>query len=179
MSHRLFLPIISFCILGNTFILALNKYPPDIIKEFYIGYANQIFYLVFLFEMVVRLIGEGPKSYFSSSFNSFDFFVIVVSTADLVLDNLNLSSGGIMGAIRVLRVFRLLRVFKLAKVWKDLNDLISTTGVVLVKISYFSIVLIFFLLTFSILGKEFFAYKMAFDYDDTPVEDFYDFETGT
>ena len=169
----------SICILGNTFILALNKYPSDIKEEFYIGYANQIFYLVFLFEMVVRLIGEGPKSYFSSSFNSFDFFVIIVSTADLVLDNLNLQHGSILKVIRVLRVFRLLRVFKLAKVWKDLNDLISTTGVVLVKITYFCIIMVFFLLVFSILGKEFFAYKMAFDYDDKPVEDFYDFETGT
>ena len=86
--------------------------------------------------------------------------------------------AGVLGAVRVLRVFRLMRVFKLAKVWKELNDLLTTMGIVLVKISYLTVILLLFLMTYSILGKEFFAFKMAFDYDDRPVENFFDFETG-
>ena len=76
--------------------------------------------MVFFGEMIVKMLGEGPKSYFGSFFNAFDFFIIIISTFDLVLDNMDISEASFLGAIRVLRVFRLLRVFKLAKVWKDL-----------------------------------------------------------
>ena len=65
MSHKYFMPFISVCILGNTVVLAFSKYPIDGSKQVMLDYANEIFYLVFLFELVVRLIGEGHKSYFS------------------------------------------------------------------------------------------------------------------
>lgn len=124
------------------------------------------------------MLGEGPKSYFRSFFNAFDFFIIIISSIDLVLDNLDIKGSKFLGAIRVLRVFRLLRVFKLAKVWKELNDLLITMGVVIKKLVYLLIILLCFLMTFSILGKEFFAFKMAFDEEDKPIENFFDFDTG-
>ena len=123
------------------------------------------------------MFGEGPKSYFRSFFNAFDFFIIIISTIDLVLENMNVSKASVLGTIRVLRVFILLRVFKLAKVWKDLNDLLITMGLVIVKLAYLLIILLFFLTTYSILGKEFFAFKMAFDQNDLPVEGFIYFDS--
>ena len=51
-------------------------------------------------------------------------------------------------------------------------------GIVIVKLAYLLIILLFFLMTYSILGKEFFAFKMAFDENDQPIENFYNFETG-
>ena len=178
MNHKYFMPIISFCILANTVVLAFNKFPNSGKEETIMGFINQVFFIIFLLEAFIKLLGEGSKSYFSEFFNMFDFFIIVVSTIDLVLENVNIQKADVLAAIRVLRVFRLLRVFKLAKVWKDLNDLLVTMGLVIVKISYLLIILLFFMMTFSILGKEFFAFKMAFDVNDRPVENFFDFETG-
>jgi hypothetical protein len=39
-------------------------------------------------------------------------------------------------------------------------------GIVIVKLVYLLIILLCFLMTYSILGKEFFAFKMAFDDKD-------------
>lgn len=60
--------------------------------------------------------------------------------------------------MRALRVFRLLRVFKLAKVWKSFNYLLVTIYNTLRKIGYFSVILFLFLMSYAIVGKEFFAY---------------------
>ena len=51
-------------------------------------------------------------------------------------------------------------------------------GIVIMKLVYLLIFLLCFLMTYSILGKEFFAFKMAFDVNDQPVENFFDFKTG-
>lgn len=48
-----------------------------------IEYSNLIFYVVFLLEFIVKLIGLGPASYFRDGQNMFDFFVMVMSTIDL------------------------------------------------------------------------------------------------
>ena len=55
-------------------------------------------------------------------------------------------------------MFRLLRVFKLAKVWKSFNYLLVTIYNTLRKIGYFSVILFLFLMSYAIVGKEFFAY---------------------
>jgi hypothetical protein len=40
--------------------------------------------------MIIKMLGEGPKSYFRSIFNAFDFLIIIISTFDLILDNMDI-----------------------------------------------------------------------------------------
>lgn len=84
-----------------------------------------------------------------------------------------------LSAIRALRVFRLLRMFKLAKTWKSFNELLNLLFLTLQKVMYLTGILLLFWITFAILGKELFSYRMAFDPNNKPVRNAYDFATGT
>ena len=79
--------------------------------------ANIIFFVVFLLEMLIKLIGMGPRVYVKDQFNIFDAFVVLISIVDLIINYSVTTSGGGASAISALRAFRLMRIFKLAKSW--------------------------------------------------------------
>lgn len=128
-----------------------------------------------MMEMVIKMIGNGPVIYFKNSFNVFDFIVIFISTIDLILNNINMGGTISLQAIRAIRVFRLLRMFKLAKSWKSFNETLNLLFETFKKVSYLICLLILFWMTYAILGKELFAFKMSFVDNDYPVVDDFDF----
>ena len=85
--------------------------------EFILRTTNYIFTLVFLLECILKLIAYG-KSYFDTSWNKFDFFVVLASLVDLSLELLEfidsplsgLPIGNIAKVMRVLRVSRIIRL---------------------------------------------------------------------
>ena len=76
---------VSLCITVNTGSLALDKYPINPIEETILEYINLVFYIVFLAEMIVKLLGLGFKLYLSQSENIFDMVIVTLSTADLII----------------------------------------------------------------------------------------------
>ena len=84
-NSRFFSIFISICIILNTLVLALDSYPTSISLLMFIEWGNLVFFITFLFEMVIKLLGLGFKIYFKDPANLFDFIVIVFSLADLVL----------------------------------------------------------------------------------------------
>jgi len=165
--HWLFSPFITLVIVANTAVLAQDKYPiTESTVEFY-ETLNLIFTVVFFMEMLIKMIGLGIKEYFRDKFNTFDCVVVVISTADVAITSV-ISTGGTggNGAISALRAFRLLRVFKLAKTWKEFQDLLKTIANTLKDISNFSILLLLFIFTYTLLGLELFAGKVKFNEND-------------
>ena len=70
--------------------------------------------IVFIVEMLIKLLGLGLQTYLKDRFNIFDAVIVLISTIDLVL---LFALSSTTGALSALRGFRLLRVFKLAKSW--------------------------------------------------------------
>lgn len=66
-------------------------------------------------------------------------------------------------AITTLRAFRFLRVFKLARYWLRFELLFETLGKTLVDTGAFSVILLLFVFTYTILGLEMFAGKGKFN----------------
>lgn len=62
-------------IIANTACLALDKYPPDeeLMKK--LDAANIGFFCIFLSELIMKVIGMGPRGYVQDQFNIFDAFV--------------------------------------------------------------------------------------------------------
>ena len=105
----------------------MDRYPVVPERILMIEKINVIFYFFFLFEMIVKLLGNGFKQYFRDGFNRFDCFLVLTTTLDLyliywfdVLDQDNLRNT--YAAFRAIRLFR---VFKLAKTWDRLNQLME------------------------------------------------------
>ena len=131
LNSQCFKILIPVCIYVNTVILALDRYPIEKNHEFAIEITNQMFFLVFTIEMVIKLIGLGFKGYLRNRSNVFDGVIIILSTFDLAffLDKQDFFNGQKEGSIyddhtnsfTILRLFRLLRVFRLIKYWSSLN----------------------------------------------------------
>lgn len=125
-SHT-FTLFINACIVLNTLVLAFDRYPSMGNElDYILDMVNIVFFGIFTMEMVIKLLGMGPKNYIRDSFNIFDALIVILSVADVCLsflvENNQMSKG--KGAISAFRAFRLIRVFKLAKSWDQLNKLI-------------------------------------------------------
>jgi len=104
-------------ILVNTLVLSLDRHPMSA-KEFEILESiNNYFSYAFLIEMIIKLIGLGPKAYLSDKFNIFDGTVVLITMVELVLEASNVSGLSTGGAFSAFRAMRLLRVFKLTRKW--------------------------------------------------------------
>ena len=67
---------------------------------------------MFALEMMVKMYALGPRMYFMSVFNRFDFFVVVCGIVEMIL--LWVQSITPLG-LSVLRCIRLLRFLKVTK----------------------------------------------------------------
>jgi hypothetical protein len=76
--------LIAVCILLNTVVLAMDRYPISKNELLTIEYSNLLFYFVFLFEMVVYLMAIGFQAYWADVTRRFDFCLVIISTIDLV-----------------------------------------------------------------------------------------------
>ncbi|XP_012884778.1 PREDICTED: voltage-dependent N-type calcium channel subunit alpha-1B [Dipodomys ordii] len=96
----------------NTLCVAMVHYnqPQRLTTALY--FAEFVFLGLFLTEMSLKMYGLGPRSYFRSSFNCFDFGVIVGSIFEVVWAAIK---PGTSFGISVLRALRLLRIFKVTK----------------------------------------------------------------
>ena len=93
--------------------------------------VNFVFSLIFIMEMVLKLLAFN-KAYFYSGWNIFDFFVVMASILDIILDNTtsgdtDTSSISILPQIaRIFRVMRVTKLLRMVKRFKGLQKLIET-----------------------------------------------------
>jgi hypothetical protein len=120
--------------------------------------SNYIFTFVFFSETVLKLLAYG-WSYFHTSWNKFDFFVVAASLFDLGLEFIDaedMKDLPIGNVARVLRVMRVSRVLRLAKKSEDLQQLIETISMsVQALLNVFGLLLLI-LFMFAVLGVFFF-----------------------
>ena len=122
-THDIFTAIITLCILVNTILLAMDRYPISSDELKLLDELNEVFTYIFLVEMIIKLIGLGFKEYAADGFNIFDCIIVMISIAENIITHLNIEFSS-NGAISVFRAVRLLRVFKLARSWTSFRDLL-------------------------------------------------------
>ncbi|NXF24838.1 CAC1B protein, partial [Rhodinocichla rosea] len=101
---------VVLCVVAlNTLCVAMVHYdqPEKLTTALY--FAEFVFLGLFLTEMSLKMYGLGPRNYFHSSFNCFDFGVIVGSIFEVIWAAVK---PGTSFGISVLRALRLLRIFK-------------------------------------------------------------------
>lgn len=117
MSSQKFDLGIMFCIMLNmvqmAFIMEGNTKTMNSILDF----TNYIFSAVFFVEAVFKIIAFGD-TYLKLGWNKFDFFVVISSIFDLLLETLDTKSMEFLTVApqlaRVMRVLRVTRIIKLA-----------------------------------------------------------------
>ena len=93
-------------------------------------WVNLSFTLIFFSEMIIKMIGLGPRWYFIDAWNRLDFVVVLFS---LIILGISIDSGEYkceqyedsgVGYLRVFRALRILRVLRLIRRIKDLKHMI-------------------------------------------------------
>jgi hypothetical protein len=153
-QHQAFETVITVFIILNTVGLAMDVHPMPSDLEYFLTIANIIFSSIFFLEMVLKLIGLGPKAYVQDPFNLFDAFVVILSLVEMILVyGVGISAAG----LSVFRTFRLFRVFKLIRSWTSLRILMTLILNSLVKVSTAGILLIIVMFIFALLGMQLYA----------------------
>uniref|UniRef100_A0A665X8K2 Voltage-dependent N-type calcium channel subunit alpha n=1 Tax=Echeneis naucrates TaxID=173247 RepID=A0A665X8K2_ECHNA len=160
---------IVLCLVGlNTLCVAIVHYdqPEWLTTALYT--AELVFLGLFLTEMTLKMYGLGPRNYFHSSFNCFDFGVIVGSICEVIWDMIK---PGASFGISVLRALRLLRIFKVTKYWNSLRNLVVSLLNSMKSIISLLFLLFLFIVVFALLGMQLFGGQFNFE-DETPTTNF-------
>uniref|UniRef100_F7G4I5 Voltage-dependent N-type calcium channel subunit alpha n=1 Tax=Monodelphis domestica TaxID=13616 RepID=F7G4I5_MONDO len=146
---------IVLCVVAlNTLCVAMVHYhqPQRLTNALY--FAEFVFLGLFLTEMSLKMYGLGPRNYFHSSFNCFDFGVIVGSIFEVIWAAIK---PGTSFGISVLRALRLLRIFKVTKYWNSLRNLVVSLLNSMKSIISLLFLLFLFIVVFALLGMQLFG----------------------
>lgn len=119
---------------------------------------SQVFSLVFVVEAAIKIMGFGWQFYIRSSWNKFDFVLVVASVIDFVMSAVGSSVGGsifnILRSQKLLRVTRITRMLKLIKSFKSLQSLFVTLWVSLPAFWNVGALLLLIMFVYSYLGVQ-------------------------
>lgn len=151
-THEYFDYFILLWIFGNIVTMAMRYARMSTQYELVLEGFNYAFSIIFNIELVIKLIGLG-KYYFSSSWNTFDFFVVFCSDAGFIID-LVLDSQ-IKTAALVIRSFRILRILRLMKSFGRM--ILDTLVYIIPQIANIMSLIFLLLFIYSVLGINMFS----------------------
>jgi hypothetical protein len=131
--------MIQTCIVLNVIFMGMVFFPPISDLNTFLNTANLVFVVIFILEMLCKMIGLGLGFYFADAWNKFDCAVTVLSVVSL------LPAGGFSNAT-VLKSFRIARLFRLVKLYKGFQKVLNTA--ILAAPSLINIGTLLFLLWF-------------------------------
>jgi len=152
-THQAFDKVIMACIIFNTIILMLETDSDSEAKENVLEILNYVFTAIFTLEAVLKLGAFYPSNYFSSSWNTFDFVIVIFSIAGAIF-----SSGTGSSAFRAMRICR---AFRMVRKWKALNTLFQTLMLTIPALGNVALLLSLMLYVYAILGVQVFG-RIAF-----------------
>ena len=172
---------IMIVIFLNMIFMALSFEGSSSTYNLFLTIVNYIFTGIFIAECIIKLLAYGVRPYFHSSWNRFDFFVVIASIVDLAVANIEGFDASFLKSfqiIRVLRVMRISRVLRLIKSLKGLEKLIQTLSWSLTALANVLLLMIIFFCIFAILGCYFYDNIIYEEYKDKfiYVNEYYNFD---
>eukprot|EP00940_MAST-03C_sp_MAST-3C-sp2_P001204 g1204.t1 len=145
---------IAMCvlILGNMIVLSLDHYPQSTEFEDRLNIANAIFTVLFVVEMLLKWAGLGLWFYFIDPLNQIDFVIIVAGVVELGM-------GG-SSSFTALRAVRFVRLVKLVRFMESMQKIIAILAKSFSSAIYVCVLMLLFLLIYTILGMQFFKHKL-------------------
>ncbi|XP_077969234.1 voltage-dependent P/Q-type calcium channel subunit alpha-1A-like isoform X2 [Styela clava] len=150
--------VLTLVLLNTGFTASVHYQQPEWWTNF-LYYSEFVFLGLFSTEILLKMYGLGVRTYFRSSFNIFDFAVILASIFEIIWSMIRPSMSF---GLSVLRALRLLRVFKFTRAWSGLRNLVVSLMSSLRSIMSLIFLLFLFLVVFALLGMQVFGGKFSF-----------------
>ncbi|ESN92149.1 hypothetical protein HELRODRAFT_119050, partial [Helobdella robusta] len=159
-KSQVFYWLIIILVFFNTLFIAVEHYnQPEYLTTF-LYYAELIFLVLFVIEMLLKMYGVGVNVYFQSSFNIFDCLVIAGSILEVIYTHVNTDNSF---GISILRAMRLLRIFKVTRYWSSLRNLVISLLNSMRSIVSLLFLLFLFIIIFALLGMQLFGGEWNFE----------------
>eukprot|EP01038_Epipyxis_sp_PR26KG_P011920 gene11920-15952_t len=169
-EHTYFDFFFTICILANTAVMSLDRYPIDNATESIVVTITFLLTILFSVELALKLTGFGIVNYFSDNSNFFDFIIVIVSLVDLAASPIPALLQGESeqtqneGSFSALRGFRLLRLLRLLRS-ETFRVVLAKIGKVIISIKGFIMLLFLYLFILALVGMQFFANRFRFSDD--------------
>jgi hypothetical protein len=164
-SHKFFEYFIIVCIMMNTVIMAMRYARMTEEYEFVIEIINYVFAIIFNIEMVIKMIALSYKYFTKSSWNRFDFAIVVGTDVGFIFNVANLGID-ISTTATVIRGFRIMRIFRLLKSYGRV--VLDTLMNIVPQITNIMAMIFLLLFIYSVLGISLFAdvkYGVYYNHD--------------
>ncbi|XP_038117628.1 voltage-dependent T-type calcium channel subunit alpha-1G isoform X4 [Culex quinquefasciatus] len=167
-DHKYFQQGILLAILINTLSMGIEYHDQPEELTAIVETSNIVFSVIFAFEMVLKIVAEGPFGYVANGFNVFDGVIVILSVVELGQAYLGEGQGN--SGLSVLRTFRLLRILKLVRFMPNLRRQLFVMLRTMDNVAIFFSLLILFIFIFSILGMYLFGGKFCKFVDESGQE---------
>ena len=147
--------IMLFIILLNVFTMFMQYQGQSSRWSAALSALNAIFIGTFILEMFAKWMAIGLKHYFASGWCRFDFVVVVVGIAGVVIDYTNLDQG--LTFLSILRVLRVLRIIKVVPKARGLKMMMITLVWCIPALLNVGSVLILVMFIYAIIGMNIFG----------------------
>ena len=112
---------------------------------------NYIFTAIFILEALVKIIGQGLKSYFEDGWNLFDFIIAGGSILSILISALSpLALKGAVTLVRSIRVLRILRLLK--RGGRNLYMIFNTFVITFKSLINIGSLLLLIIYTYAVVG---------------------------
>lgn len=161
-QSKAFTSVITFFIVLNTVTLSIDYYEisPSLQNILYI--INNICTFIFVSEQTLKILGLGLKKYSRDMMNYLDILIAITSIIEFVF----LSGGkSVISAFRAIRIFKLIRVIRIARLFRylqSINHMMLIISKSLSKFAYVALLLLLFIIVFSLIGMQLFAGVLDF-----------------
>ena len=116
-------------------------------------FANRIFFPLYCVESVLKIIGFGPRFYFTEPWCRFDFFLLCTSL--FVLFPLHMILDPMI--MRIFRILRILLIVRVPRKFRRFRDLVLTVVYMLPSILNIGMLISILMYVYAILGRQLFA----------------------
>ena len=162
-TSREFNDFILFIIILNTAIYAMVWPEQSVPLKRALESTNFVFTVIFILEAILKVIGLGPRAYWSDNWNVFDFVIVSISIIEFIFDLIanggtNGDSNGFTGsALSALRSMRLMRAFKLLGKFDTMRRLFYLVLGSMAEVSVLTMLMGIFIFMFAALGMSLFG----------------------
>lgn len=150
----------ALLILSNITLMAFESYKQAAWQTDLSAGSGLFFTIVFGWEALFKLYALNGARYFDSGWNKFDFFIVMISYAGLIIDNLGASVGlnpTLLRVLRIFRIFRILRAFRVFKAARGLQRIVASLAASLSSLANLGSILMLVFFIFSALATSLFG----------------------
>ena len=147
-ENKIFESFVIFVIIFSALVIGAKTYPVSSTAYKVLHVMDTAITLIFLVEIIIRMIAEHSlKRFFSKGWNVFDFIIVVASI--IPVEN---SDAALLG--RLLRIFRVLRLISIIP---ELRVLLGAFLSAIPRMGYVSLLMFIIFYIYAAMGSIFFA----------------------